>query len=46
MWQLILIIIIFVLSIGQLFPNSNQSGGSAIYNMIKGGGKSRKGKKC
>ena len=44
MCQLILLIIIFALSIGQL--TSNQSGGSAIYNMIKGGGKSRKGKKC
>jgi hypothetical protein len=52
MWQLILFIIIFALSIGQLFPsnssNTIQSGGSlsTIYNMIKGGGKSRKGKKC
>jgi hypothetical protein len=50
MWQLILFIIIFVLSIGQLFPSNSsniiQSGGSTIYNMIKGGGKSRKGKKC
>lgn len=45
MWQLILLIVIFMLSIGQLTSN-NQSGGSAIYNMIRGGGKSRKGKKC
>jgi hypothetical protein len=43
MWQLILLIVIFLLSIGQL--TSNQSGGSAIYNMIRGGGKSKKGKR-
>jgi|688.fasta_scaffold1111229_2 hypothetical protein len=45
MLQLVLFVIIALLTIGQLFPSSNQSGGSAIYNMIKGGGKSRKGKK-
>ena len=47
MWQLILFIIIFALSIGQLFSSSIQSGGSlsTMYNMIRGGGKSRKGKR-
>ena len=40
----ILVLICIIFGLGSLTGSSNQSGGSSIYNMIKGGGKSRKGK--
>jgi hypothetical protein len=47
MLQLILFVVIALLTVGQLFDSPKQSGGSVstIYNMVKGGGKSRKGKR-
>lgn len=46
MWQLIILVILIFTVLSSMFSSSIQSGGSLMYNMVKGGGKSRKGKKC
>ena len=39
MWQLIILVILIFTALSSMFSSSVTSGGSAIYNMVKGGKK-------